>query len=108
VGFSVGVVNPAATTSWSWRANSYPPGVVEKYPKYPPQSFLGFGIRTAPTGTAFFVPYWFFVLSTGLLSTLLWRKRPWQFTLRSLFVATTFLAVVLGMIAWLDRARIGK
>ena len=27
--------------------------------------------------------------------------------LRSLFIATTFLAVVLGMIAWLDRAWIG-
>ena len=31
-----------------------------------------------------------------------------QFNLRSLFMATTFLAVVLGMIAWLDRAWIGK
>jgi hypothetical protein len=31
-----------------------------------------------------------------------------RFTLRSLFVVTTFLAVVLGMIAWLDRAWIGK
>jgi hypothetical protein len=27
---------------------------------------------------------------------------------RSLFIATTFLGVVLGMIAWLDRAWIGK
>jgi hypothetical protein len=33
---------------------------------------------------------------------------PWRFNLRSLFIATTFLAVVLGMIAWLDRAWIGK
>ena len=36
------------------------------------------------------------------------RPWPWRFTLRSLFIATTFLAVVLGMIAWLDRAWIGK
>ena len=33
---------------------------------------------------------------------------PLRFTLRSLFIATTFLAVVLGMIVWLDRAWIGK
>ena len=33
---------------------------------------------------------------------------PSRFNLRSLFVVTTFLAVVLGMIAWLDRAWIGK
>ena len=34
--------------------------------------------------------------------------RPWRFNLRSLFIATTFLAVVLGMIAWLDHSWIGK
>jgi hypothetical protein len=65
----------------------------------------------------FFVPYWSLVFSTGLLSAFLstgpfsvflWRKRSWRFTLRSLFIAMTFLAVVLGMIAWLDRAWIGK
>jgi hypothetical protein len=33
---------------------------------------------------------------------------PCRFTLRNLFIATTFLAIVLGMIAWLDRARIWK
>jgi hypothetical protein len=33
---------------------------------------------------------------------------PPHFTLRSLFIATTFLAMVLGMIAWLDRAWIVK
>jgi hypothetical protein len=39
---------------------------------------------------------------------LFWYKRGWQFTLRDLLIATTFLAVVLGMIAWLDRAWIGQ
>jgi hypothetical protein len=33
---------------------------------------------------------------------------PVRFTLRTLFIVTTFLAIVLGMIAWLDRAWIGK
>jgi hypothetical protein len=33
---------------------------------------------------------------------------PWRFSVRSLFIVTTLLAVVLGMIAWLDRAWIGK
>jgi hypothetical protein len=36
------------------------------------------------------------------------RPSPWRFNLCSLFIATTFLAVVLGMIAWLDRAWIGQ
>ena len=52
--------------------------------------------------------YWFLVLTTGSLAMLCQFRWPPRFTLRSLFIATTFLAVVLGMIAWLDRAWIGK
>jgi hypothetical protein len=36
------------------------------------------------------------------------RWPPLRFTLRSLFIATTFLAVVSGMIAWLDHGWIGR
>ena len=43
------------------------------------------------------------VLNTGYQ----WRW-PWRFSLRTLFIVTTLLAVVLGLIAWLDRAWIGK
>jgi hypothetical protein len=52
--------------------------------------------------------YWFLVLVSGLLAMLFQLRWPLRFTLRSLFVVTTFVAVVLGMIAWLDRAWIGK
>ena len=54
------------------------------------------------------LPYWFLVLTSGSLAMLFQLRWPPRFTLRSLFIATTFLAVVLGMIAWLDRAWIGK
>jgi hypothetical protein len=54
------------------------------------------------------LPYWFLVLASGSLAMAFQLRRPWRFNLRSLFIATTFLAVVLGMIAWLDRAWIGK
>jgi hypothetical protein len=36
------------------------------------------------------------------------RCRPWRFNLRSLFIVTTFLAIVLGMIACLDHSWIGR
>ena len=52
--------------------------------------------------------YWFLVLTSGSLAMILRIRWPVRFKLRSLFIATTFLAVVLGMIAWLDRAWIGK
>jgi hypothetical protein len=45
---------------------------------------------------------------SGSLAMLFRLRWPLRFTLRSLFIAMTFLAVVLGMIAWLDRAWIGK
>jgi hypothetical protein len=54
------------------------------------------------------VPFWSLVLTSGLLAMAIQLRWPPQFNLRSLFVVTTFLAVVLGMIAWLDRAWIGK
>jgi hypothetical protein len=54
------------------------------------------------------IPFWFLVLTTGSLAMAFQLRWPWRFNLRSLFVLTTFLAVVLGMIAWLDRAWIGK
>ena len=69
---------------------------------------LGFAAAALSIGFLLLsLPYRFLVLTIGSLAMSL-RIRPWRFTPRSLFIATTFLAVVLGMIAWLDRAWIGK
>jgi hypothetical protein len=54
------------------------------------------------------LPYWALVISSGSLAMIFRLRLPWRFTLRTLFIVTTFLAVVLGMIAWLDQAWIGK
>jgi hypothetical protein len=59
-------------------------------------------------GYAFVMPYWFLVLASGSLAMLLRIHWPLRFNLRALFIATTFLAFVLGMMAWLDRGWIGK
>jgi hypothetical protein len=69
------------------------------------------GFDTSTTigpGSMVAVPYWFVVLSAGILAAALGFRWHWRFTLRSLFIAMTFLAIVLGMIAWLDRSWIGK
>jgi hypothetical protein len=55
-----------------------------------------------------YVPHFFLVLTTGSLAMACQLRWPWRFTLRSLFIATTFLAVVLGMILWLDHAWIRR
>ena len=43
------------------------------------------------------------VLTSGSLGIIFQLRWSWRFNLRRLFIAMTFLAVVLGMIAWLDR-----
>ena len=69
---------------------------------------LGFYAGQGKFGPEGIIPYWFLVLATGSLAMAFQLRWPPRFTLRHLFLATTFLAVVLGMMAWLDRAWIGK
>jgi hypothetical protein len=61
----------------------------------------GFGrVRVFPDSIVF-APYWFPVLVSAALSTaplFPWRSR---FSLRTLLIATTLVAVVLGLIVWL-------
>jgi len=78
---------------WSHRALLYP---------------WGFNDTWTSSSWVLMLPYWFLVAASGLLAMAFRLRWPPQFTLRGLFIVTTFLAVVLGMIAWLDRAWIGK
>ena len=97
---------------WNWVKDGHAISPSDEYPSGWRQGFRGsMGFYTSTTigpGSMVAVPYWFVVLSAGILAALFQLRWPWRFTLRSLFIATTFLAVVLGMIAWLDRAWIWK
>jgi hypothetical protein len=52
--------------------------------------------------------YWFLAVVSASLAMVFRLRWPIRFTVRGLLILTTFLAVVLGMIAWLDRAWIAK
>jgi phosphotransferase system glucose/maltose/N-acetylglucosamine-specific IIC component len=70
-----------------------------------------FDIYRNATGSGFMMPFWLPVVLSALSAALAaasWTRRPHRFSLRTLLIATTVVAVVLGMIAWLDRAWIGK
>jgi hypothetical protein len=56
--------------------------------------------------TEFVIPYWLPISISISLAALPWL--PFRFSLRSLFIATTALAILMGMIVWLDQAWIGK
>ena len=46
-------------------------------------------------------PYWFLVALGVILAAASWVR--WRFTLRTLLIVTTLVAVVLGLIVWLVR-----
>ena len=68
--------------------------------------FVGFKFWYGQVKLVF--PYWFAVLCSGGLAMICRSRWPWRFTLRSMFATTTLVTMVLGLMAWLDRAWIAK
>jgi hypothetical protein len=62
---------------------------------------LGFGITQQPSFTSIYAPCWSFVFVAGALCSLPWIRWSKRFSLRTLLIATTLVAVVLGLIVWL-------
>jgi hypothetical protein len=66
---------------------------------------IGMGIRTVTrnTGRGLEFPYWFLALISVALTaaTAPWKLVSWRFSLRTLLIATTLVALVLGLIVWL-------
>jgi hypothetical protein len=54
-------------------------------------------------GVLIIIPYWFIVIATLMFGALSWIRWPKRFTLRTLLIATILVAVVLGLIVWLER-----
>jgi hypothetical protein len=82
---------------------------------YPAESHSHFGgrlqilstsnVEAVPSPGTPTIPYWAFVLLTCLLTGAFWIGHfPRQFSLRTLLIATTLIAVVLGIIVWMMRA----
>ena len=59
------------------------------------------------TGNDFFLAHWFVIIPIavlGIVSSRPWiRQLHWRFSLRTLLIATTLAAVVLGLIVWAMR-----
>ena len=65
---------------------------------------FGFAYKLRPLGAmTIAIPFWFLTLLTAAAGALLWKDRPYRFTLRGALIATTFVAVVLGAGAALTR-----
>jgi hypothetical protein len=62
---------------------------------------LGFGMIDNSSEFAVFVPYWFLCGISGVCAAVLWPMKSRQYRLRTLLIATTLVAVVLGLASWL-------
>lgn len=62
-------------------------------------TFVADGATSRGIGTA--IPDWLLVFSTAVLAASPWL--PWRFSLRTLLIATTLVAVLLGTIVWMVR-----
>jgi hypothetical protein len=63
--------------------------------------YLGFLLRREANGFALFIPYWFLTLLAIAFAPLSWLR--WRFGLRTLLIATTLVAVVLGLVVYASR-----
>jgi hypothetical protein len=64
----------------------------------PYRNALGFGSIRRPGFRVYAAPYWFPVVVAALLGITPWMMRHWRFSLRTLLIATTLIAVGLGLI----------
>jgi hypothetical protein len=89
---------------WWHNSISLDRGQIIFAPLQGPLAPLGFYWRLSWGHFSLTLPYWFLVLATGSLAIAFRMHWLWRFSLRSLFIAMTALAILMGMIVWLDQA----
>lgn len=60
----------------------------------------GFGAINESIWWIFAAPYWFLVTSTTTVAVLSWTRWSKRFSLRTMLIATTLIAAVLGAVVW--------
>ena len=91
-------------TEGSWKLFSQPANeAMRTYGEFfeAKQNFLGFGTHKARGTYAVIVPYQFLILAMGTMVVVPWLPR--RFSLRTMLIATTLAAVVLGLTMWAVR-----
>jgi hypothetical protein len=98
---------------FDWRSSGYTDLRPWGFTSLPQDEFQFFPISGEPDGDAGFLlqpltdgyvaalPYWFLLLTCCTAGVIPWLK--WRYRLRTLLIATTLLAVVLGLIVWAAR-----
>jgi hypothetical protein len=91
--FGFEISNKSPTDTWAWLSMTAHGWLAIRDPTAPRWSGSGFfRISTASV----VMPYWVGALSLDAIATLPWIR--WRFSLRTLLIATTLVAVVIGLI----------
>jgi hypothetical protein len=83
-----------------WDFDSYPPDYHERLPE---PTYLGFHFARYASHSVLFVPYWFPVVMTVSWAVIPWVPWSRRFSIRTLLIATTLLALMLGAIVYAVR-----
>jgi hypothetical protein len=102
--FGIGHWPTRGRIPWAWTV--HPAEVTDEHPKQlwspmkdkAPLSYVGIRWQTLLTLHLFTVRYWFPVTLSAVFAILPWL--PWSFSLRTLLIATSLIAVVLGLVVW--------
>ena len=86
---------------WPWRRDQSPIDEGHQLGFRSRGGALGFAVHRHHNLSVFYLPYWFTVLVVSTLVVAPWL--PYHFSLRTLLIATTLVAVVLGLIVWAAR-----
>jgi hypothetical protein len=92
--------DPANSNRWTMGQHGIEAGELnELLSQY--QNAAGFGRIATPTGLGLILPHWFAVLACVVLAAIPWRKSwPRQFSLRTLLIVMTAIAMLLGLLIW--------
>jgi hypothetical protein len=59
--------------------------------------------RKGPYNWHLTLPHWVIALTSSIIAAIAWPRRSYQFSLRTMLIATTLVAVVLGLAVWAGR-----
>jgi hypothetical protein len=94
-----GAKNPSRNMDVGWRSTSK--SIEGRFPHF--ATTFGFAWLSSATSISVTVPHWLLISANFAIAFLPWL--PWRFSLRTLLIATTLLAVVLGLIVAVLRWR---
>src|SRR4029079_7594540 len=104
--FGVGTIVNADRWDWDSEPVSEPYTRIAVRDMTGEDSTLGFGISLSLNQLIVAIPHWFGILVSIMLTAMPWIAHPCcRFSLRTLLIATTLVAVVLGLVVWAGLAR---